>query len=113
MYSTILSFPATASTVSARSQAEVGLGIVAEKEHLIELALMHYSRVLYGYDPNHFDPYWVENAGEHMARIYEDQHQWDQSVHAYQRVLEAVPGVAAVLVKKIDDAQKRAEAARN
>jgi tetratricopeptide (TPR) repeat protein len=112
MYSTVLSFPATAATVSARSQAEVGLGIVAEKEHLPQLALMHFSHVLYG-DPEHFDPYWVVIAGEGMARICEEQQKWDQAVNAYKRVLDAVPSLAPVLDKRIADAERRAEAARN
>ena len=113
MYSAILSFPATNVTVSARSQAEVGLGLVAEREHLPALALAHYLRVLYEYDPNNFDPYWVETAGEYAARVCESQQQWDQAVNAYRRVLEAVPALAPVLEKRIAAAQSRAEAARN
>jgi TolA-binding protein len=112
MYSTILSFPATAATVSARSQAEVGLGIVAEKEHLPQMALMHYSRVLYG-DPENFDPYWVETAGRHMAQICEEQQKWDQAVNAYKRVLDAVPSLAPVLKEKIATDERRAEASHN
>jgi TolA-binding protein len=113
MYSTILSFPAADVSVAARSQAEVGLGVVAEKEHLPQLALDYYLRVLYEYDPNHFDPYWVETAGEYAARICESQQQWDQAVNAYRRVLEAVPSLAPVLEKRRDADKSRAEAARN
>jgi tetratricopeptide (TPR) repeat protein len=113
MYSAILSFPATNVSVATRSQAEVGLGVVAEKEDLPRLALAHYLRVLYEYDPNHFDPYWVETAGEYAARVCEGQQQWVQAVNAYRRVLEAVPSLAPVLEKRIAAAQSRAEAARN
>jgi tetratricopeptide (TPR) repeat protein len=113
MYSSILSFPAASVSVAARSQAEVGLGLVEEKEHLPRLALERYLRVLYGYDANHFDPYWVETAGEYAARVCEGQLQWDQAVKAYNRVLAAVPSLAPVLKKRIDAAQSRAEAARN
>jgi TolA-binding protein len=112
MYSTILSFPATAATVSARSQAEVGLGIVAEKEHLPQMALKHYSRVLYG-DPKNFDPYWVETAGRLMAQICEEQQKWDQAVNTYKRVLDAVPSLAPVLKEKIATDERRAEASHN
>ena len=93
-------FRPTNVSVAARSQAEVGLGLVAEKQHLPRLALAHYRKVLYEYDPNHFDPYWVERAGEYAARICEDQQQWDQAVKVYKRVLEAVPSLAPVLEKK-------------
>ncbi len=113
MYSTILSFPAVDVSVSDRSQAEVALGLVAEKEQLPREALAHYLRVLYAYDPKHFDPYWVETAGEYAARVCEGQQQWDQAVNAYRRVLEAVPSLAPVLEKRIAAAQNHAEAARN
>jgi tetratricopeptide (TPR) repeat protein len=113
MYSTVLSFPATASSISARSQAEVGLGLIAEREGLPDQALAHYSHVLYGYDPNHFDAYWVESAGEGIARICETRHQWDQAVNTYRRVLEAVPSLRPALEKRIESAQSQADAARN
>jgi TolA-binding protein len=112
MYSTILSFPATNVSVSARSQAEVGLGVVAEREHLPRPALAHYARVLYEYDPNNFDPYWVETAGEYAARVCESQQQWVQAVNAYRRVEEAVPSLSPVLEKRIAAAQSRAEIPR-
>ena len=111
MYTTILSFPGTNVGVSARSQAEVGLGIIAEKEYLPKLALRHYARVLYEYDPANFDPYWVETAGEYAARVCESEQQWTQAVNAYKRVLEAVPSLAPVLQKRIDAAKSRIEAA--
>ena len=113
MYSAILSFPSTNVGVAARSQAEVALGLVAEREHLPAQALQHYIRVLYFYDPNNFDPYWVETAGEYAARVCEGQQRWDQAVNAYRRVLEAVPSLAPVLGKRIAAAQSRAEAQRN
>jgi TolA-binding protein len=113
MYSTVLSYPATASSISARSQAEVGLGLIAEREGLPDQALAHYSHVLYGYDPAHFDAYWVESAGEGIARICENRHQWDQAVNTYRRVLEAVPSLRPALEKRIEAAQSQADAARN
>jgi tetratricopeptide (TPR) repeat protein len=113
MYQAILSLPGTNVSVAARSQAEVGLGLIAEKEHLPRVALEHYLRVLYEYDPNNFDPYWVETAGEYAARLCEDLRQWDQAIKAYYRVLEAVPALAPVLEKRIAAAKSSAEAARN
>jgi TolA-binding protein len=113
MYAAILSYPATDVSVAARSQAEVGLGLIAEREHLPKRALAHYARVLYEYDPNRFDPYWVETAGEYAARICESEQKWDQAIAAYRRVLEAVPSLKPVLDKRINTALGRAEAARN
>jgi tetratricopeptide (TPR) repeat protein len=113
MYSTILSFPATDVSVAARSQAQVGLGLVAEKEHMPDLALAHYVRVLYEYDPNNFDPYWVETAGEHAAQVCEAGQKWNQAVNAYKRVLEAIPSLAPVLEKRIAAARGRADAVHN
>jgi tetratricopeptide (TPR) repeat protein len=111
MYTTILSFPSTPATISARCQAEVGLGIVAEKEHSPQVAMMHFSRVLYG-DPAQVDPNWLEQAGKEMARICEEEQKWDQAVNVYKRVLDAVPSLAPRLEKNIAAAQRRAEAAR-
>jgi tetratricopeptide (TPR) repeat protein len=95
--------------VSARSQAEFGLGLIAGKEHNTNTALAHYRNVVYKYDPAHFDPYWVEQAGESAARIYEEQQQWNEAIAVYQRVLDAVPALRPVLEKKMAAAQARAK----
>jgi TolA-binding protein len=113
MYGAIVSFPATNVSVSVRSQAEVGLGMIAEKQHLPQQALEHYFKVLYEHDPNHFDPYWVDRAGEFAARLCESQQQWDQAISIYNRVIEAAPALRPVLKKKIDAAQSHSEAERN
>jgi tetratricopeptide (TPR) repeat protein len=113
MYRALLSFPSANVGVSARSQAEVGLGVIAEKQHQPGQALAHYCKVVYGYDPDNFDPYWIERAGENAARIYEDQQQWDKAARVYSRVLEAVPALRPVLDRKIHADQAQAEAARN
>jgi tetratricopeptide (TPR) repeat protein len=86
------------------------LGVVAEKEHFPRQALAHYARVLYEYDPNNFDPYWVETAGEYAARVCEEEQQWAQAVKTYRRVLDAVPSLAPILDKRIRADQVRAEA---
>jgi tetratricopeptide (TPR) repeat protein len=113
LYGAIASFPASNVSVAVRSQAEVGLGVIAEKQHLPQQALEHYCKVLYGYDPNHFDPYWLDRAGEFAARLCEDQQQWDQAVRIYKRVIDAVPALRPVLEKKKNAAQSHSEAARN
>jgi TolA-binding protein len=107
MYETILHFPPASVSVSARSQAETGLGMVAEREHDLPTALEYYCNVVYKYDPAHFDPYWVEQAGEAAARICEDQQHWTEAIPIYRRVLEAVPALRPVLERKIAAALAR------
>jgi tetratricopeptide (TPR) repeat protein len=114
MYETIVNFPPASAGVSvaARSQAEFGLGLVAEKQKQPLAALAHYLNVL-DFSPDRFDPYWVERAGEYAARICEDQQHWDEAVRVYKRVLEAVPAMRPVLEKKRAAAQARWDAAGN
>jgi len=112
MYETIVNFPAGSVSAAARCQAEVGLGLLAEKERNPELALKHYCNVVDNkYGPGSFDPYWVERAGEFAARVCEDQQHWQEAVKVYERVVEAVPAVRPLLEKKIAAAQARWEAA--
>lgn len=113
MYQAILNFPATNVDVTTRSQAEVGLGLIAEQEDQPGEALTHYSRVLYEMDPEHFDPYWVEQAGRAASEIYERQQQWDKAVKVYERVLKAVPSLRATLDKAIRTAETAAAKAQN
>ena len=113
MYQTVLSFPAANVDVATRSQAEVALGRVAEQLDQPDQALAHYCEVLYKLDPDHFDPFWVEQAGKATARIYERQQQWDKAIKVYQRVLKAVPSLRGALEKAITAAQTAADKARN
>jgi tetratricopeptide (TPR) repeat protein len=113
MYQTVLSFPATNVDVATRSQAEVALGRVAGQQDQPGQALAHYCKVLYELDPDHFDPFWVEQAGKAAARIYEQQQQWDKAIKVYQRVLKAVPSLRGALEKAITAAQTEADKARN
>jgi tetratricopeptide (TPR) repeat protein len=109
IYETIVGYPATAAvSVSARSQAEVGLAWVAKQQGQSDQALTHCYQVL-NFDP--FDPYWVERAGELAAQMCEDQQRWDQAGRVYNRVLEKVPALRPMLTKKIAAAQARREAA--
>ncbi|MGP8199439.1 MAG: tetratricopeptide repeat protein [Limisphaerales bacterium] len=113
MYETLLSLPATNVDVTAWSQAEVALGRVAEQQDQPRQALARYANVLDDLDPDHFDPFWVEQAGKAAARIYEQQQQWDTAIKVYQRVLKAVPSLRPALEKAIAAAQRDADKARN
>jgi len=117
MYETITNFPAGSISVSARSQAEFGLGVIAEKEQKLplppeqkeqklQLALSHYCNVIYN-DPADFDPYWLEQAGVAAAQIYEDQQDWKDAISVYQRVLRYLPALRPLLEKKIAAAEAR------
>jgi TolA-binding protein len=114
MYETILNFPPESVSMAARSQALVGLGLVAEQQQHPELALSNYFRVVYS-SLDRFDPYWVGRAGEYAARICEQQQHWDEAINVYERVRQAVPALRPVLDKKIaaaNAAQARWDAAR-
>jgi len=111
MYETIVKFPAASVSVAARSQALVGLGLLAEQQHQPAEALSNYCQVLYT-SLNHFDPYWVGRAGEYAARICEEQQHWDEAVRVYERVLLAAPALRPVLERKIASAQARWHEAR-
>jgi tetratricopeptide (TPR) repeat protein len=113
MYQAILSYPETNTDIATRSQAEVGLGLIAERQGHNAEALDDYCKVLYDLDPENFDPFWVEQAGVYAAHLCEEQHQWEKAVNVYKRILEAVPSLRAALDKKIASAQSHAEEARN
>jgi TolA-binding protein len=113
MYEAVTDFPAALAGPAVRSQAEVGLGVIAEKVHLPEKALEHYFNVLFEADPARVDPYWVERAGESAARLCEAEQKWDQAIRIYRRVLQTDPALGPVLEKKIAAAQGHSEAPRN
>jgi tetratricopeptide (TPR) repeat protein len=112
MYETIVAFPAADMSVATRCQAEVGLGLIAEKLGQPQEALAHYLKVLY-LSPGRFDPYWVERAGEFAARVCEEQQHWHEAVKVYDRVTNAVPAMRPVLEKRRAAAQARWDAAGN
>jgi tetratricopeptide (TPR) repeat protein len=113
MYGAVVNFPPASVSVAARSQAEVGLGMIAEKQHQTEKALEHYLIVIYEPDPNRVDPYWLDRAGEFAARLCEAQQKWEQAIRIYRRLIQAAPALGPVLNKKIAAAQSHSEAARN
>lgn len=107
MYKAILDFPPGSVNPSTRAQAEVGLGVIAEREYNLPLALTHYINVVSELDPDHFDPYWVEVAGRAAGVIYEKQQHWNEAIFVYKRVTNAIPAMQPALEKKIAAAQKR------
>jgi TolA-binding protein len=92
----------TPADVTARSQAEFGLGLVAERLHQQEQALGHYGNVLYAVDTARADPVWVKEAGVKAAAWYEERHDWTNAIKVYQRVREVVPSLAKEMQRNID-----------
>ena len=112
MYEAVANLPAASVSAADRCQAEVGLGVIAEKQHAPEKALEHYFKVLYEADPARVDPYWVDRAGETAARLCEAQQKWDQAIRIYRRVIETAPALEPILEKKIAAAQSHPEPPR-
>lgn len=110
VYRQVLAMPQA--SVSARSQALVQLGTVAELQTNYTAALDYYLKVLYETEPGRFDPVWVNQAGVAAARLCESRGQWEQAINVYNRVLSAIPTLRPILEKKISAAMLKIEAAK-
>jgi tetratricopeptide (TPR) repeat protein len=88
--------------VAARSQAEYGLGLIAERRHQPQEALLHYCNVLYDTDTVHADPVWIKEAGVKAAALYEEQKNLPGAMKVYQRVQDVVPSLRDQMQKNID-----------
>jgi tetratricopeptide (TPR) repeat protein len=115
----------SSASVKARSQAEVGLGIVLRKQAplrpvpeqaaALDQALDHYLRVFYGKnlrDGEAPDPYWLKEAGLEAAALAESLGKWNQAISLYQRLQIELPPLRARLDKKIEQAQRALEPAK-
>ncbi len=110
--------------VAARSQAEVGLGLVAEqlaksrsgpeRIALLRQARDDYLDVFYeanlrdGETP---DLWWVKEAGLNAARVAESEpfQEWSEAGKFYARLAELLPQMRAMLEKKIANAKAQAQ----
>ncbi len=113
-------------SVTARSQAQVGIGLVLEKSAqrktgdeltaLLKLALENYLDVAYeknlreGETP---DLFWVKKAGLEAARVAESLGEWPQAVNLYRRLEGLLPPLKDMLEKKIAKAQEHLEQEKN
>jgi TolA-binding protein len=111
---------------AARSQAQVGIGLVFEKRAaqvtgqdqtaLLQLALQNYLDVLYGKnlrDGEPADPFWVKRAGLQAANVTETLGEWPQAVNVYRRLEELMPPLRDSLEKKIANAQEHFAPVKN
>ena len=107
----------TNASVSARSQAQIGIGIALEKmaalaagtnqTALLGLALDNYVDVLHEENVrgNEIgDPFWVEKAGLQAAAVAETLDKWDQAADIYGRLEKLLPQLSGSLDKKIAEA---------
>ncbi|HET7626232.1 MAG TPA: tetratricopeptide repeat protein [Verrucomicrobiae bacterium] len=104
--------------VSARSQAKVGLGIIAEKRAdkkndpaLLEQALANYLAVFSredglrdGETP---DLFWVREAGLKAARVAEQLKKWKPARDIYKELRDSFPALGTTLDAKILNAEKQ------
>ncbi len=103
-----------AADVETRSQAEVGIGLVFEKQAALKIgpeqvpvikqALTHYLNVFYGKnlkDSETADPFWRKEAGLYAAALAEGQLQWSQAVKLYRDLIKEFPPLQTSLEKKL------------
>jgi TolA-binding protein len=100
------------SDVTARSQAECGLGLVEQALDHPQEALTHYLRVVYPgviYDETleKPDPVWVKEAGVAAVQLYYQTKDWADAITVYNRVKAVVPTLGGELDKKIANAASK------
>jgi TolA-binding protein len=123
-YTKVLAAPAS---VPVRSQAEVGLGLLWEKQILtlpaverpeaIKRALEHYLNVVHGNNLNEelgekADPFWVKKAGLAAANLAETQQQWETAIRLYQRLQGLLPALQDQWARKIKAAREAMSGAK-
>ena len=111
----------TNANIEARSNAEVGLGIVREKmanaqsptqaEENMKAALDHYRNVIYTANlrPNEKpSAFWIARAGQEAARLLENQNRWNDLVTLYQRLITLLPdSMRPLFEKKLELVKKK------
>lgn len=112
--------------LAARSQALVGLGLVAERlaelqpagqqQPLLQRAMDYYLDVLYerhvrqGEQWDASGLFWLKRAGLDAARLAESLQAWPQAVRLYERLAALLPPLKPVLEKRLEKARERAGA---
>lgn len=92
-----------------RSLAEIGLGIVREKQARPTEALDHWSNVFYqknltpGEQPSLEQ---MKEAGSQLGRLREDRQEWAQAISIYERMQQLFPPLRAALQLKINRARQ-------
>ena len=124
-YQKVLDWPG--GDVNTRSQAEIGLGLVLEKQarqksgpeqaSLKSRALDHYLNVVFGKtrlrDEEKLDQFWLKEAGLYAAGLAEELNQWGKAVHLYEQLLKALPALRPDLEKRLNRARTFADEEKN
>jgi TolA-binding protein len=110
-------------SVAARSQAEVAIGTICEKEAAreykekwLDAALKHYMNVVTESnlrDGESFDAKWMYEAGVAAAKLCESSEQWEQAVEIYGRLAKLLPPLRPAVEKKIVAARTHLETVKN
>ena len=117
-------------SVAARSQAQVGIGLVLEKRaaqetgqdqtELLQRALDNYLDVLYEKNLRHGEQikeqansFWTEKAGLQAASVTEALGEWQQATNVYGRLETLLPLLHGSLEKKIANAKEHLPAEKN
>ena len=114
-----------AGDIHIRSQAEVGLGIVLEKQAalrpppenkpLLVEARDRYLNVFNGTNLREDEkpsPLWVKEAGFAAARLAEDQQEWQVAANIYERLSKVLPPTQSAVEKKLGRALEQTRLAR-
>jgi TolA-binding protein len=117
----VLSF--TNADIAVRSQAEVGLGLVRERQaqltpapanaELWKSARTHYLNVLYGKNLNVNNQekaslFWQKEAGLAAASLAEQLKDWSSALSIYKRLISLAPPLGPFLEKKLEKAREQA-----
>ena len=92
-----------------RCIALMGLGNAHLRKGDPEIALHHYSTIIYENNPipeGGADPFWVREAGLAAGRILENKEEWESALHLYQRLREKLPALGDALDKKMEMARR-------
>ena len=115
----------SATDVSARSKAEVGLARAlegmaelnsSESATLLDTALAHYTSVLFQKnlrDAEQPDPFWLKEAGLAAGRLAEKRKQWEMAINIYNEMTSMLPPVRELLKGRIDRAAKQWHGEKN
>jgi tetratricopeptide (TPR) repeat protein len=119
MYRKVMEHPLA--DISARSQAEVGLGIVqrkqaeskipAERKDTLDQSLNSFLNVLHGAnlrDGETPDSSWLREAAENAVSILQSQGRLEEAIKIYRRLSDLVPAHKHSIEKKIDSLKSRA-----
>lgn len=112
--------PELKADLSARCQAEMGLGIVLERQAqlrkppesvvLLKAALDHYLNIVAASnvrDGEEVEPLWLKEAGLAAGSLAERLQQWNVALKLYERLKSALPTLGPVLDKKIEKVQQQ------